>query len=77
MNFQRFHSKKKNLKHFTRPRQLVTLGKLFRPPPNNIQTFGFQALSECISWVSRNDAVHMEMLFLKPTRNMFARKFVK
>ena len=41
----------------------------------NIQTFAFKVLQECSSWVSRNDAV--QIFFLTPHRNMFARKFVK
>ena len=40
----------------------------------NIQTFAFQLLRECSSWVSKNGAV--QMFFLKPTRNMFDGKFV-
>ena len=35
----------------------------------NIQTFTFQMLQECSSWVLRNGAV--EMFFLTATRNMF------
>ena len=41
----------------------------------NIQIFDFKVLQECSSWVSRNDAV--QIFFLTPHRNMFARKFVK
>ena len=41
----------------------------------NIQIFAFKVLQECSSWVSRNDAV--QIFFLTPHRNMFARKFVK
>ena len=38
-------------------------------------TFAFKVVQECISWMSRNGAVHM--FFLKSNRNMFARKFLK
>ena len=41
----------------------------------NIQTFAFKGLQESSSWVARNGAV--QIFFLTPHRNMFARKFVK
>ena len=41
----------------------------------NIQTFSFKVLQEWVSWASRNRAV--QMFFLTPNRNMFARTFVK
>ena len=41
----------------------------------NKQTFAFQVLWECSSWVSRN--VTVQILFLTPTRNIAAGKFVK
>ena len=41
----------------------------------NIQTFAFKGLQESSSWVARNGA--LQIFFLTPHRNMFARKFVK
>ena len=41
----------------------------------NIQTFAFKVLEECSSWVSRNGP--LQIFFLTPNRNMFARKFIK
>ena len=41
----------------------------------NIQTFVFKELQEWDLWASINGAV--QMLFLKPSRNMFAEKCVK
>ena len=56
---------------------LLHLGNkiFFKEIYRNIQTFAFKVLQECSSWVSRNDAV--QIFFLTPHRNMFARKFVK
>ena len=56
---------------------LLCLGNkvFFKEIYGNIQTFTFKVLQECSSWVSRNDAV--QIFFLTPHRNMFARKFVK
>ena len=48
---------------------------LFKKIYRNIQIFAFILLQECSSWVSRNDAV--QVFFLTPHRNMFARKSVK
>ena len=48
---------------------------LFTEIHRNIQTFAFKVLQECGSWASRNRAV--QMFFLTPNRNMFARIFVK
>ena len=41
----------------------------------DIQTFAFQVLQKCSSWMSRNRAV--QAIFLTSTRNIFAGKFVK
>ena len=41
----------------------------------NIQGFAFKVFQKCSSWVSRIGAV--QMFFLTPNRNMFAKKFVK
>ena len=76
-------------KHF---KQWAALRKLFSPPPDksllrhwnknflkeiysNIQTLAFQVLWKCSSLAFRNGAV--QMLFLKPTRNISAGKLVK
>ena len=48
---------------------------MFREIYRNIQTFAFTELQEWDPWASLNGAV--QMLFLKPSRNMFAEKFVK
>ena len=92
MNFQKFQLKGKILKYFTKSKQQFILRKLLSPSPDksflrlwkkyilteiyrNIQTFAFQVLRGYSSWASRNDAV--QMLFLTPTKNMFAGKYVK
>ena len=48
---------------------------LFTEIYRNIQTFSFKVLQERVFWASRNCAV--QMFFLTPNRNMFARIFVK
>ena len=56
---------------------LLCLGNkiFFKEIYRNLQTFAFKVLQECSSRLSRNDAV--QIFFLSPHRNMFARKFVK
>ena len=41
----------------------------------NIETFVFKVFQECSFWASKNGAV--QILFLTPSRNMFAGIFVK
>ena len=47
----------------------------FKEIYRNIQTFVFKVLEEYSSWVSRNGP--LQIFFLTPNRNMFARKFIK
>ena len=48
---------------------------IFREIYRNIQTFAFKELQEWDSWASINGAV--QMLFLKPSRNMFAENILQ
>ena len=93
VEFSKISIKIKNCKTFCKAQTANRLKKFIQSPPHqnkpyyvsetnffketfrNIQTFAFKVLQECSSWVSRNDAV--QIFFLTPHRNMFARKFVK